>query len=330
MFSLLCLMLLCVLFYQPLLSDLRVANLGSLQFFYLTVVVSLASALPRVSSFGPRAGLGALLLAALAVLTLCKPNVALICALLAAHLLVRYGRRFFVTAALPAIGVTAVALIGPSLYFRSWTVWREWYDFVYGSNAYMLVRPVAHGNYSTAVLVSSWIGADVYAVAVTLAILLAASLLVIGGREGWSGWRPGPFSRGALTGLFREPHVPLAVGILVTMATAPIYWLHYYVLSLIPSLWLLSASAASRYPAALAAAAVLMSSGAFGLLLWWFGWPGALPPSIALSWLPLWCALLIGLRTLALDAPRQPGSAGESPSTTGRGARASVTRRRRR
>jgi hypothetical protein len=53
-FRLLCFALLCVIFYQPVVSDLRVANLGCLQFFYLTAVVYVASVLPRVPSFGPR------------------------------------------------------------------------------------------------------------------------------------------------------------------------------------------------------------------------------------------------------------------------------------
>ena len=51
-----------------------------------------ASALPRVSAFGRRAWLAAALFAALAVLTLCKPNIALISVLLAVHVLVRHGR----------------------------------------------------------------------------------------------------------------------------------------------------------------------------------------------------------------------------------------------
>jgi hypothetical protein len=204
-FRLLCFALLCVIFYQPVVSDLRVANLGCLPFFYLTAVVYVASVLPRVPSFGPRAGLGAGLLAALAVLILCKPNIALVGVLLAAHLLVRHGPRFFLTAALPAAVVTAAALIVPSLYFRSWTVWRQWFDVVHEWTRDVMVGQLAHGNYSTSVLVSSWSGANVYAVAVTLAALLGASLLVVIGWPGRSGWRPGTLSRSALTDLLREP-----------------------------------------------------------------------------------------------------------------------------
>src|SRR5713101_4716645 len=44
-FHLLCLALLCVLFYNPLLSDLRVANLGCFQLIYLTGLLFLGSAI---------------------------------------------------------------------------------------------------------------------------------------------------------------------------------------------------------------------------------------------------------------------------------------------
>jgi hypothetical protein len=327
LFTLLCLTMLCLLSYQPLLSDLRVANLGCLQLGYLAGLLGVARALPRAASFGRRAALGGLFLAALALLTLSKPNVALIGALLAMHLIVRHGRRLFLTAAVPAAVVMALALVVPCLYFRSWAVWREWYDAVYGANAYTLVRPVAQGNYSTTVLLSSWVGADVYVIAGTLALLLGASLVAVAA-WGRSGMPAPPTWKTALTRLFTDPQIPLAAGILLTMATSPIYWLHYYVVSLIPSLWLLTAGTSSRAAAPLAAAAVVMSSGTVGVLLWWLGWPAALAPSIALSWLPLWGALLITIATRAGGGAAAPMVAVRRPAGRSAGATASRDRKR--
>ena len=317
-FHLLCFTLLCFVFYQPLLSDLRVANLGCLQFLYLTVVLYLASALPRVSAFGRRAGLAAALLAALAVLTLCKPNVALISVLMTMHLLVRHGRRLFLIAAVPAAVVAAAALGLASLYFHSWTVWREWYRFVYGSNAYMLVRPVTQGNYSTAVLLSSWIGVDVYVAGVVLAALLGLSLIVASVRGGPS-WSPAALWRNTLTCVFEDPRVALAIGVLVTVAVSPVYWLHYYVVALIPSLWFLNASRFARSRGTLAAVAVVMSSGLLGVLLWALRWPGAVPSTIALSWLPLWCALLVGIHAPESGDRRDVPTAAGKPTASGAG-----------
>ena len=81
------------------------------------------------------------------------------------------------------------------------------------------------------------------------------------------------------------------------MATSPLFWLHYYVLMLIPSLWLLSAGA--RAVSLLAATSVALSAGLAGMLLWTLGWPAAMPATIALSWVPLWGALLLELRSPA-------------------------------
>jgi hypothetical protein len=303
-FYLACLALLCVLFYQPLLSDVRVANLGCFQLAFLTGLLVLAGAVARAPSFARRATLGAVFVAALAALTLAKPNVVVIGALLAAHLAVRHGPRLFIASALPAAAAAAVLVVIPCVYFGSWTVWREWYDFVYGSNARMLVRPVTTGNYSTALLLSSRLGLDVYTVSTVLMAMLGASLLAA---LAWShdasaaaGSPADPVAVGALRRIVGDPQMALAIGIVLTMASSPLYWFHYYLLSLIPALWLLSAPASAKYLAGLAAAAVVMSSGMLAPLFLWLQRPDALPHSIALSWLPLWCAIL--LRIISPDA----------------------------
>lgn len=331
-FHLLCLAFLCVLFYQPLLSDLRVANLGCFQLIGLTGLLFLGGAIARAPFFLRRAGLGALFLAALAMLTLCKPNVALISALLAVHLGVRHGRRLFVAAALTAVIAAALLLILPCLYFGSWTVWREWYDFVYGSNAHMLVRRVADGNFSTAVLLSSWLGLDVYAVSLVLLGLLAASPIVA---AGWSriagppaGSSGGQAAVAALRRVFEDARLALGIGIVLTMAISPLYWLHYYVLLLIPALWLLNAPARSGYVPGLAALAVLMSSGILEFVFRLLQWPGAIPASIALSWLPLWGAVLLHMSSPgALDAASRHVGDAQPPA---RSAAAPSARRRKR
>ena len=331
-FHLLCLALLCVLFYQPLLSDLRLANLGCFQLIGLTGLLFLGSAIGRAPLFLQRAGLGALFLAALALLTLCKPNVALISALLAVHLGVRHGPRLFVAAALPAAVVAALLLILPCLYFGSWTVWREWYDFVYGSNASMLVRPVTDGNFSTAVLLASWLGLDVFAVSLVLLGLLATSLIVA---AGWSSIASAPAASSlgqavvaASRRVFEDARLALGIGIVLTMATSPLSFLHYYVLLLIPALWLLSGPARSAYVPGLAAGAVLMSSGILEFVFRLLQWPGAIPASIALSWLPLWGAVLLHMSSpRALDAASRHVGDAQPPA---RSATAPSARRRRR
>jgi hypothetical protein len=305
--------LICLLLYQPLLSDLRVANLGSLQFAALAALTGVAQALPRVRAFGRRAALAGVLAAGLAALTLCKPNVALVAVFLAVHLVVRHGVGIFALAALPALGATVALLIVPCVYFGSWTVWQEWYRFVYGANARMLVRPVENGNYSTPLLASSWLGVDLAVVAAVLACVLVGSLVVcrVGALAPRPAWRA---ARAALGRLLGDPHHAVGAAILLTLATSPLAWVHYYMLVLIPSLWLLGAASTSSAVPILAAASVAMSAGVAGMLLWALGWPGAMPATIALSWLPLWAALLIKLRAPDVDTPVVATSAAPKPS----------------
>ena len=308
-FYLACLALLCVLVYQPLLSDLRVANLGCFQLAALTGLLFLAGAVTRAPSFARRAALATVYLAALAALALSKPNLLVISALLAAHLAVRHGPRLFIASALPAAAAAAVLAVVPCLYFGSWSVWREWYEFVYGADAYMLVRSVDSGNYSTALLLSSRLGLDVYAVSIVLLAMLGASLLAaLAWSRRSSAATESSTGRAALRAaqqIVGDPRMAMAVGIVLTMAGSPLYWLHYYLLLLIPTLWLLSAPASATYLAWLAAAAVVTSSGMLAPLFWWLQRLDALPPSIALSWLPLWCAIL--LRISSRDASDWPG-----------------------
>lgn len=321
-FSLLCFALICLLGYQPVLSDLRVANVGCVQLAALVALMGLASALVRVRSFARRAGLGAVLLTAVAALTLCKPNIVLVSALLALHLAVRHGGRLFAVAALSAAVATAILLILPCLYFGSWTVWQEWYRFVYGANPRMLVRPIANGNYSTPLLLSSWLGGDVMVISFVLIVLFGVSLVVALRGHG----RRPPGRAGALGAvgaackrLFDDPRPAFAIGILLTAAASPLFWAHYYVLLLIPSLWLLNAASPRAVPL-LAAASVVMSAGMAGMLLWAMGRPDAMPATIILSWVPLWAALLIGLRRSDPDLPAV---------ATGDAGRAARPRRRR-
>jgi hypothetical protein len=301
-FSWLSFALICLLLYQPLLSDLRVANLGCLQLAVLAGTTGLASALARVVSFGRRAALAAALLIVVAALTLCKPSIVLVSLLLGVHLAVRHGIRLFARAVLPAAAVAALLFSAPCFYFGSWTVWQEWFHFVYGSNPGMLVRPVPSGNYSTPILVSTWTGAGPSMISVFLFVLLVVSLVVIlrSDPDARSSRTPVETARAAVMRLFRDPHRPVALGILLTVAVSPLFWLHYYVLILIPSLWLLNAGA--KAVSLLAATSVALSTGLGGMLLWALGWPQAMPATIAFCWIPLWGALLLELRSPGMVA----------------------------
>lgn len=304
LFSASCLALASLIAYQPFVSDLRVANLGSVQFVLLVGMLAWARALRdrclRDSAGGRRRVVAcAALFAALAAVTLFKPNVALVAVLLAAHLAIRHGRKRVLPAAAAALCVAALLVILPALYFGTWDVWKDWYTFVYGSNADMLVRSISDGNYSTVAMLSAILDTSASGTAITIMALLVGSLVVAaatvrdaaGDRVGW---------RAAAARLGDEPELAACVGVALTLAASPLLWLHYYIIALIPCLWLLLARPASPWVARLAALCIVLSSGVPGLLLTWAGWGLAIPVTTAMSWLPLWVATLMAVR-----APRE-------------------------
>jgi hypothetical protein len=334
LFPVLCLAFLCILFYNPLLSDFHVANLGALQLVYLAGLLWLGDAIGRAAAVSWRIGLAALFLTALALLTLCKPNVVLISALLVVHLGVRHGPRLLLTAALPAVVAAGILFALPGWYFGSWAVWREWYDFIYGANPRMLVRPVTSGNFSTALLLSSWFGLNVFNVSLVLLGLLAASLVVV---AAWSTRASGAAASFALTAwaavkrVFGDMSLVLAIGLVVTTVTSPLYWLHYYSLLLIPILWLLGTAGRSRALPWLAVVAMVLSSAMLEILLRPLQLADAVPASIASSWLPLWCAVLVVIASPDVHADgRIPDRAPEPRAPAAEPAPAPRSRRRRR
>ena len=128
-FPLVCLSLLLMLSSGPLNSDLRLGNLGCVQFIILAIVLALAD---RLRDARPSGILGGIVLSGVTLLVLTKPNVALVLVFMVLHLWVARGTRFLVMAAWPAALCGGAAVILSSLYFGSWTVWQEWYDAVLG------------------------------------------------------------------------------------------------------------------------------------------------------------------------------------------------------
>src|SRR5262249_32858123 len=126
----------------------------------------------------PRAPLlGATVLAGLTLLVLAKPNVALVALAIGIHLLVVRGLRFFALAAIPASIAGAIAAVIPCLYFHSWGIWGEWDHSVFVLNPYALARPAGGGNYSTPVLVSRWLGTNLWLTAAVIGAILGATLI---------------------------------------------------------------------------------------------------------------------------------------------------------
>jgi hypothetical protein len=331
-FQMACMALLFVLFFGPFRSDLRVGNVGSVQLFCLAVILALAEYLANGRQLPPRATLGVLLLSGSAAVTLAKPNIGLIGVLMAAHLWIRHGGRFFARVAIPTAAACAILYIIPCVYFGSWRVWNEWYEFFTrsGSNTPASLS-IDRGDYSSALLVASWLGVNVQAAALAIAAVLIVSLLGVivvspGALRGAGSSRAATIVA-ALRRMFSDSTLVIAGGIALTIAISPLVWFHYYILIIIPAFWLLNGS--RRSDQVLGLAAIALSSGMLTVLFAPLGWTGAVPITIAASWIPLWCAILLYSRATDMQAnvgSNEPGR--REPTQARRGKKSKPAPRR--
>jgi hypothetical protein len=294
--GLLPLALLLLIFYQPLLSDLRVGNLNSIQLFALVLLTFFADRVLAGPSGRNPLGYGIIFMGALVFLTLLKPNLALVTLLLAATLWIRQGTAVFGRAALAAACLAVILMALSCLQFHSWQVWLDWYRYARGLDAGKLLSFIPQGNYALVILVAKSLGLGVSGVTAFLAAALVGSgvgalrLTVPPGRRGFP-----ELGRTAVRSL-QDPYLSAAMGVTATLALAPLVWFHYYVLSLFPALWLLWGRQHWGLAAVAAGFSILLTSGAVSnLLVALFGYGSWLPYSYALGWVPLWAGLLAAI-----------------------------------
>lgn len=225
-------------FFAPLHSDLRVANLNSLQLFGLALSLWLAQRLvERRHSTGLT---GAFYICLLVFLTLLKPNLLPVTLLLGAHLWVRHGVRAIAPAALASAAFGAILIILPCLWFRSWGIWFDWFKYLGGLDHQTLISYIQMGNFAPAILLAEALGVGVSglvaAMAAGLAVLtaLALALAIPPGTVGLHGWW-----RAAVRAL-SDANLSAAAGVLAVLLLSPMVWRHYYLITLLPALCLLS------------------------------------------------------------------------------------------
>jgi hypothetical protein len=269
--------------YDPIASDLRVANIAGLQ------LLAIASALRLATVRRPKVAQGAGLLSLLALATLLKPNLLLITVALALSACLRLPPRTLARATLVAavVGIAAIAL--SSLFFGSAGIWLDWYRHVYGADSNRLAYPPWTGNCAAAVVLAPWLGLKPSGASLVLSALLVGSVLVaLAARaRGVTGWvRPG-------LALLRDPEVVAASASAATLAIPVLVWIHYEILLLVPCLWLILAPR-WRYARWFGVLSLLASAGtAAKLVLIPLGRLDLVPLVHAASWIPAWIAVLV-------------------------------------
>jgi hypothetical protein len=284
--------LLLVVVYEPLLSDLRVGNINSFQFFMVMILIVFADRVISGSSANNVLLPSILFMCGLVFMTLLKPNLILTIFFLSIYLWVLHGIKIFAKAALSALIFGAILCLLPCIYFDSWRVWIDWYNYLFIIGAKHLPS-IAMGNYATVLLVSKLLGISTFSATVLVATMLITLVL------GTLAMTTSPFKSG-MKGLWREvvqwlcdPYLCAAVGITVALALMPLVWLHYYVMSLIPAIWLFTAHNRWNRLVICGGLSIILTSGLPAhLFMSLFGWVDFAPYSFALGWVPLWIGIL--------------------------------------
>ena len=232
----------------PLLLDLEVGNIAGVQLLGLVIAIALARHTPTHTVAG------LLNLAWLPLLTLLKPNFALADALLwfATLLSLPVDRRL----AGFAISVAGGALSGllASHYFSAPAIWLDWLHVLF-TDENRLAYDYELGNYSTALWLARACDFSLHATSLALFALVTAVLVLPRYVQGRAMFGPHglPPARHALAWA--------SLGIVVSLASAPLVWRHYYVLAVIPCAYLLLQTGIGRAARLLGMLGVLVVTG---------------------------------------------------------------------
>ncbi len=243
--------------FQPLLSDVRVANVNQLQLGVLALFLWLQNR-RKLPAHNFLAGL------VLGLGTMSKPNLMFVVLMLSVSWLIN---RRFRKAAIVYAGIILAALgsfIFSSAVYGSVRCWLDWLKVVPKLSDYLYV--VKMHNYAPAMLIYDWMG-------VKTSMLLTAALLAVATAFVWVGWRNagriGPKTENGESGRERElleDMLMVAAGCLIYLLSATLVWLHYFVLTVPMALIILRPLGAARPTASwavvtrriLAAAAVVV------------------------------------------------------------------------
>jgi hypothetical protein len=236
----------------------------------------------------------------LVLLTLIKPNIVLIALLLAASFGALRGAKLLASSAAVAGGVGLVFMVFPCTYFGSWDIWQDWYRYfcdVGGKHFY----PVSNGNASTTLIVSDVLNTTIDAAgAFVVCLLLAHALWFLFKTE----LAKAPVEerlKPALLALLGDPYLCAALGITATLATSPLVWYHYYVLSLMPALWLIVISPRRSRLELLGIISIVMTSGVLPQVLPFLRHGSVRYWLVAGGWLPLWFGIQSEIKARGLQ-----------------------------
>ena len=274
-------------YYDPIVNDFKVGNLGTLQFFALVALTFFCDKVVRTCPARHVYVFGSVFMSFLVFVVLIKPNIALIALLLSAPLwLLRGGTVFAVSTAVAGVAGLLFAAI-PCMYFGSWSIWGDWSGYL-REGGERLAYSVLKGNTSTPLIISDMLNIGIENGVVLVALLLFAHIL-------WALFTIKPAKTPALkygksvsAFLLKDPYFCVSLGIILTLAVSPLVWRHYYTLSLLPALWFIAISPPLGRIEFFALLSLLLS-GALPVFLNTLDAPPYLANGITIcGWVPLW------------------------------------------
>lgn len=292
--SFLILALVLLLFYRPLQSELRVVNVNTLQLAATTLLILFAEYICQANRRILAGNI--LLMCGLAFITLVKPNLVPVTLMLAMHVQARHGTRTFLISIISYVVSCGLLFLFTSHFFSSWTIWLDWYNFLIGSDNTKLFYPVSQGNYAPVLLLAEHLNISKSMATASfsggLLLTVLCALVIQQARDGFSKQQ---FFQSVLSPL-QNPNLAVAIGIIVMLTLSPLVWFHYYVLSLLPALWLIAGKQAGVFGAILGATSLLLTGNIiFPLLSQLFGWSLSIPLGVAGGLIPLWLGVIIVL-----------------------------------
>ncbi len=222
--------LLVELTFVPFLHDVRVGNVNSLQLLFIAVLLHVA--VRRLYSGNTL--IDGVFIGTLSVFVIFKPNTPWIALAFALHYWAVHGhRRFWTGAGLAAVLGIAALGIG-AWYFGDVRAWAQWLEFARGMDGSALPLTLAQGNLSFGMILaqhSRWLGPMGFGLLIGMALAAALHLAMSGGRKSELQLR-------TMRALFSDPWLAVTLGIVFTLATSPLVWPHYLMLTLVPIFWL--------------------------------------------------------------------------------------------
>ncbi len=223
----LCVALAVELTFNPFVQDVKWGNATCFQLLFIAVALAACQARLYERSRAVDSGF----LAALAVFVLFKPNTIWIVAALALHYAAVRGARRTAVAVGVAVPAAAIAWGLGAWYFHDAAIWNEWLAYVRGGS---LVYRFEEGNQSWPMLLAQLApGQDAYRFSILVCVFLAAVLAALLMRDG-GGRALVPRART----VFADPWAAASLGVIFTLAAAPLVWPYYHLFALVPIAWL--------------------------------------------------------------------------------------------